>query len=75
MTETIRHCPDCGRGRLFAQPHGLAGFCPDSADQCCPEWYCVVCGATLVIGACPGAPAAPAAPGAEAAAARRDRVA
>lgn len=50
MTEIIRHCPDCGRGRLFAQPHGVVGCCPGSADQCCPEWYCVVCGATLLIG-------------------------
>jgi hypothetical protein len=53
MTEIIRHCPDCGRGRLFAQHHGLDGCCPDSADECCPEWYCVDCGATLVIGAIP----------------------
>jgi uncharacterized protein (DUF983 family) len=53
MTEIIRHCPDCGRGRLFAQHHSLAEYCPDSADECCPEWYCVVCGATLVIGAAP----------------------
>jgi hypothetical protein len=50
MTEIIRHCPDCGRGRLFAQPHGATSCCPDSADQCCPEWYCVDCGTTLLMG-------------------------
>jgi len=49
--EIIRHCPDCDRSRLFAQHHDLAGCCPDSADQSCPEWYCVDCGATLLIGA------------------------
>jgi hypothetical protein len=69
MTEIIRHCPDCGRGRLFAQHHGLAGYCPDSADECCPEWYCVVCGATLMIGAVPAAPSA------DVMAGHRDRVA
>lgn len=53
MTEIIRHCPDCGRGRVFSQHHGLGGCCPDSADQYCPEWYCVGCGATLLIGAVP----------------------
>jgi ribosomal protein S27AE len=53
MSEIIRHCPDCGRGSLFAQHHELAGYCPDSADECCPEWYCVACGATLLIGDIP----------------------
>ena len=56
MTEIIRHCPDCGRSRLFAQHHGLAGCCPDSHDQSCPEWLCVACGATLLIGAVPPVP-------------------
>jgi hypothetical protein len=51
MTEIIRHCPDCGRSRLFAPHHDLAGRCPDSPDQSCPEWLCVDCGATLLIGA------------------------
>ena len=53
MTEIIRHCPDCGRSRLFSPHHDQAGRCPDSADQSCPEWLCVACGATLLIGAIP----------------------
>jgi len=53
MTEIIRHCPDCGRSRLFAPHHDQAGCCPDSADQSCPEWLCAACGATLLIGAIP----------------------
>jgi len=56
MTEIIRHCPDCDRSRLFAQHHDLAGRCPDSVDQSCPEWLCVACGATLLIGAVPHVP-------------------
>ena len=71
MTEIIRHCPDCGRSRLFAQHHGLSGWCPDSADQCCPEWLCVACGATLLIGVIPPAPSARRAVDTH----RRDRVA
>ena len=72
MTEIIRHCPDCGRSRLFAQHHDrAAGCCPDSADQSCPEWYCVVCGATLLIGAIPPVPE----PRRAVAAGVRDRVA
>jgi hypothetical protein len=71
MAEIIRHCPDCGRSRLFAQHHGLAGRCPDSADQYCPEWLCIECGATLLIGAIPAVPEHRRA----VAAVRRDRVA
>jgi hypothetical protein len=56
MTEIIRHCPDCSRSRRFAQHHDLAGCCPDSADQSCPEWLCVACGATLLIGVIPPVP-------------------
>ena len=32
MVETIRYCPDCGRERLFEQPHAIAGTCPDAPD-------------------------------------------
>lgn len=71
MTEIIRHCPDCARSRVFAQHHGLSGCCPDSADQSCPEWLCVTCGATLLIGAIPPVPRARP----KVAVGRRDRVA
>jgi hypothetical protein len=52
VTEIIRHCPDCGRDRSITQHHGITR-CPDSADRCCPEWYCVSCGAGLLIGDIP----------------------
>lgn len=71
MTEIIRHCPDCSRSRLFAPHHDLAGCCPDSADQSCPEWLCVACGATLLIGAIPVASE----PSRDVTAGRSDRVA
>jgi hypothetical protein len=48
-----RHCPDCGADRSFEQHHGPAGWCPDTDDRCCPEWYCLTCGAALLIGASP----------------------
>ena len=53
MAEIIRHCPDCGLDRSITQHHGLSGRCPDSPDRCCPEWYCVTCGAALLIGDIP----------------------
>ncbi len=50
MSEIIRRCPDCSRDRVFAQHHGSSGWCPDAVGGDCPEWYCLVCGATLVTG-------------------------
>lgn len=48
-----RICPDCGGDRQFEQHHGPAGWCPDAPDRCCPEWYCLACGAALLIGDAP----------------------
>jgi hypothetical protein len=48
-----RRCPDCGGNRQFEQHHGPAGWCPDSPDRYCPEWYCLACGAALLIGDAP----------------------
>jgi hypothetical protein len=53
MSEIIRRCPDCGQDRAFAQHHGAAVWCPDAIGGDCPEWYCLVCGATMVTGAAP----------------------
>jgi ribosomal protein S27AE len=53
MTKIIRHCPDCGEERLFAQHHSVAGWCPDALGSGCPEWYCLACGAALLIGTDP----------------------
>ncbi|HEY2505961.1 MAG TPA: hypothetical protein VGI58_05560 [Streptosporangiaceae bacterium] len=53
MTKIIRHCPDCGEDQQFAQHHGVAAWCPDAVGAGCPEWYCLACGAALLIGANP----------------------
>jgi hypothetical protein len=50
MLEGSRDCPDCGFPREFAQHHPAGEVCPDSQDGCCPEWYCLECGAALLIG-------------------------
>jgi rubredoxin len=53
MAEIIRHCPDCGSGNSLGQLHAIAGGCPDTAEEYCPEWYCQLCGAALLIGDVP----------------------
>lgn len=53
MTEIIRRCPDCGHDRSLVQLHRLAGRSPDAAGSDCPEWYCLRCGAALLIGDVP----------------------
>jgi hypothetical protein len=53
VTEIIRHCPDCGSDHSLGQHHGIVGWCPDTADLYCPEWYCQLCGAALLIGDVP----------------------
>jgi hypothetical protein len=50
MSETFRHCPECGTQRLFEQHHPAAGSCPDAADGNCPEWACTGCGTALLAG-------------------------
>lgn len=50
MTEIIRNCPDCGEDRGFGQHHEESAWCPDAVDGDCPEWYCLVCGATVLTG-------------------------
>jgi hypothetical protein len=53
MSEIIRRCPDCGRDRAFAQHHSESAWCPDAVGGDCPEWYCLVCGATVLTGEVP----------------------
>ena len=53
MAEIIRHCPDCGSVNSLGQLHAIAGWCPDTAEEYCPEWYCQLCGAALLIGDVP----------------------
>jgi hypothetical protein len=50
MTDIIWNCPDCGQDRAFAQHHEESAWCPDAVDGDCPEWYCLMCGATVLTG-------------------------
>jgi hypothetical protein len=59
MAEIIRHCPDCGWDRSFAQHHVVPGWCPEAPDGHCPEWFCTACGTALLIGAAPVASDSP----------------
>jgi hypothetical protein len=75
MTDIIRHCPDCGSDHALGQHHGIAGWCPDTADLYCPEWYCQDCGAALLIGDIPASRRSAAGPAAGQHPAIRARVA
>jgi hypothetical protein len=50
MTDDLRDCPGCGSERPFILRHPGPGCCPDSADGCCPEWFCTACGTALLAG-------------------------
>jgi hypothetical protein len=69
MTEIIRHCPDCGWDRPFDQHHAVPDCCPDIASGYCPEWFCLICGTTVMLGGMPASFELPVAVG------LRDRVA
>lgn len=49
MTDEIHECQDCGSRTEFVQVHLDPAPCPDSADGQCPEWFCITCGAGLLI--------------------------
>ena len=53
MTDDLRECPGCGFEREFERRHPRAGWCPDSADGWCPEWFCTGCGTALLAGVIP----------------------
>jgi hypothetical protein len=48
------YCPDCGEPGAFAQVHPDPGGCFDAFDGVCPEWYCIVCGAAVLLSIVPG---------------------
>jgi hypothetical protein len=48
------YCPDCRDARTFAQVHPDGGHCFDGFDGICPEWYCMACGAAVLLGTVPG---------------------
>ena len=50
LSLVTRDCPECRGDRLFEQPHGIGGSCPDTPDGECPEWACTECGTALLAG-------------------------
>jgi hypothetical protein len=46
-------CPGCRDMRVFAQVHPDPGSCFDGSDGMCPEWYCLTCGAAVLLGVLP----------------------
>ena len=49
MTGTFRDCPGCRAPSEFTQVHPDPESCPDVASGRCPEWFCVTCGAGMLV--------------------------
>lgn len=49
MNQMDSYCPDCTGTRVFAQVHPDPGTCSDAPDGMCPEWYCIACGAAVLL--------------------------
>jgi hypothetical protein len=47
------YCLDCRDTRTFAQVHPDPGSCFDGSDGNCPEWYCLACGAAVLLSILP----------------------
>jgi hypothetical protein len=48
------YCPDCRETVTLAQVHPDPGGCFDAAGGFCPEWFCIACGAAIVLSTAPG---------------------
>ena len=53
MNEIDGHCAECAETGAFAQVHPDPGSCRDASEGICPEWYCIVCGAAVLISLLP----------------------
>jgi hypothetical protein len=53
VNQVDRDCPDCRETGAFAQAHPDPGSCSDASDGICPEWYCIACGAAVLLGTLP----------------------
>jgi hypothetical protein len=47
------YCLDCRDIKTFAQAHPTPGTCLDGSEGICPEWYCMACGAAVLLGILP----------------------
>ena len=53
MNQMDSNCPDCQETRAFAQVHSDPGDCLDASGGLCQEWYCMGCGAAVLLGTVP----------------------
>ena len=53
MNQIDGYCPDCRENGTFAQAHSDPGNCSDASGGMCPEWYCIACGAAVLLGTVP----------------------
>lgn len=53
MDQIDGYCPDCRGTGAFAQVHPDPGRCCEAFDGICPEWYCIACGAGVLLSILP----------------------
>lgn len=49
------YCLDCRDIKAFAQAHPHPGTGLDGSEGICPEWYCMACGAAVLLSILPAA--------------------
>lgn len=49
MNQIGSYCPDCRGTGSFVQVHPDPGTCSEAFDGICPEWYCIACGAAVLL--------------------------
>ena len=53
MNQISSYCLDCQDIKAFAQVHPIPGSCLDGSEGICPEWYCMACGAAVLLSTVP----------------------
>jgi hypothetical protein len=53
VNQISSYCADCRDIRAFTQVHPGPESCFDGSDGICPEWYCVACGAAVLLSTLP----------------------
>lgn len=53
MDQISSYCLDCRDIKAFAQAHPDQGSCLDGSEGICPEWYCMTCGAAVLLSILP----------------------
>jgi hypothetical protein len=53
VNQISSYCADCRDIKTFAQVHPGPESCIDGSGGICPEWYCVACGAAVLLSVLP----------------------